>query len=296
MIRRNCVSNGFQVVTQSLTFAVCRVQSISMVDRFFICLFLVAMFFGVGCDTAQQNQTDDFSDIQGLKLADLQAEESEKTESLLSFSVLSYVLDANSLDTMESVIDILSDRDVRYDNAEAFGANGFVARKGEHRQGAQFAQKLRSIGAVRLSQSNLSIPSGVDESFYGVDITESMSIIYSTSQTGLGGTTLQRGKLGWILSAQADPLVRGLVHLTLGPAFWEKGIRDLRILEGKDPYQYRTFDVGRVHIQLEAGQFLLLGSDRSAGGQDTLNSLLFELPEQNKVRFFVIIFGGQRSG
>ena len=254
------------------------------------------MLFGFGCDATQQNQTDDFSNIQGLKLADLQAKEFQEAESLLSFSILSYVLDANSLDMMEGVIDILSDRNVRYDNAEAFSANGFIVGKGQHRQGSLVAQKLRSIGAVRLSQSSFSLPSGVDEPFYGVDITEPRSIIYSTSQTGLGGTILQRGKLGWVLSAQADPLVRGLVHLTLGPAFWKRGISDLRILEGKDPYQYRMFDVGRVHIQLEAGQLLLLGSDRSEGGQDTLNSLLFELPEQNKVRFFVIIFGGQWGG
>ena len=254
------------------------------------------MLFGFGCDTTQQSQAEDFSDIQGLKLADLQANGFQGAESSLSFSILSYVLDANSLDAMESVMDILSDRDVSCDNPEAFKANGFIASKGQHRQGAQFAQKLRSIGAVRLRQSSLSIPFGVDEPFYEVDIAESRPIIYSTSLTGLGGTTLQRGKLGWVLSAQDDSPVRGLVHLKLGPAFWEMGIRDLRMLEGKEPYQYQLFDVGGVHAQLEAGEFLLLGSDRSEGGQDTLNSLLFELPERNKVRFFVIIFGGQRGG
>ena len=219
MIRQNCVSNNIQVVTQSLTFAVCRVQSISMFSRFFICLFLVAMLFGFGCDTTQQSQAEDFSDIQGLKLADLQANGFQGAESSLSFSILSYVLDANSLDAMESVMDILSDRDVSCDNPEAFKANGFIASKGQHRQGAQFAQKLRSIGAVRLRQSSLSIPFGVDEPFYEVDIAESRPIIYSTSLTGLGGTTLQRGKLGWVLSAQDDSPVRGLVHLKLGPAF-----------------------------------------------------------------------------
>jgi len=267
-----------------------------MFNRLFICLFLVAMFFGFGCDTTQQSQTGDSSDIQGLKLADLQAKDFQKTESILSFSVLSYVLDANSLDAMEGVVDILSYRDIDYDNAESFKANGFFVCKGEHRQGSQLAQKLRSIGAVRMGQISLSVPFGVDEPFCGVDITESMSIIYSTSLTGLGGATLPRGKLGWILSVQDDSPVRGLVHLRLGPAFWERGIRDLRLLEGKDPYQYQLFNMGGVDMQLEVGEFLVLGTNRSEGRQNTLNSLLFELPEQNKVRFFVIIFTGQRGG
>ncbi|MBL7215369.1 MAG: hypothetical protein ISS71_06800 [Phycisphaerae bacterium] len=261
----------------------------------FLWFLFVVVLLGVGCDEPQEQRQAAYSDIQGITLADLQAEQHSETESLLSFSVLTYVLDADSLESLETIIGSLSQRDIHYDKADAFEANGFSAGCGAHQEGASIAQKLQSIGAVRVTQSSLIIPANSNEILYESDVTGPNAIIYSTSATGAGGATIGTGKLGWIISAQKDPVARGVVSVTLSPAFWEIGASDLRLLAGKEPYQYHFFDVGRVHFDMEAGRFCLLGPHRVVRDEDTLDRILFEVPRRNMVRFFVIIFGGQRE-
>ena len=281
---------------RALTFAVWRVQSILMNGYIFTGILFLIVLSGVGCEMPQEPESAAYSDIQGIKLSDLRAkEESPEVESLLSFTVLTYVLDPNSVGSLENIIDSVSQRDIRYDNIDAFEANGFSIGCGLHQEGARVAQKLRSIGARRISQNRMIIPPGSNEIVFEEPVVGPRAVIYSTSATGAGGATIGTGRLGWVISVQKQPDVRDVVSVTLSPAFWELGGSHLRLLEGKNPFQYRFFEVGRVHFQMEPGQFCLLGPERIVWRQDTLDRLLFTVRRRNQMRFFVIVFDGQRG-
>ncbi len=244
---------------------------------------------GLGCEDPRLIEQKRQSDIGGIKLSDLQAEQHTQTESMLRFSILMYGIDMKSLDALGEVFEILSTKNIRFGDQQAFETNGFAIGFGNHRKGSQVAQKLSAIGAVRLGRYNMSFPEDVYEILYALDVTEPTSVIYSTSTAGLGGTTLNPGKVGWVISAQKDSSARGLAHVKLDPAFWDPRGSNLRLLQGKEPFVFHFFDIGHLSVPLEAGQFCLLGPIQLIGEQDTLNRLLFEVTEHNKVRFFVII-------
>ena len=100
------------------------------------------------------------------------------------------------------------------------------------------------------------------------------------------------GKIGWIISPKQEASSPAVVQVTLCPAFWEVGAGDLRLMMGQNAFDYHFFDVGRSHFEMKAGQFFLLGPERLVRNQDTLDRILFEVPRREKVRFFVIVFGG----
>jgi hypothetical protein len=253
------------------------------------------MLLAVGCEVPPQPQEAATSDIEGITLADLKAEEpvEKESESLLTFTVLTYALDAAMVEQLEPVIDTLTKRGLQFDDAQAFEANGFAIGFGPHEKGALIAQQLQSIGAVRITQNSMVIPPNTQEILYGTDFIGSRTVTYSTSASDTGEVTLRSGKLGWILSGQAG--AADTVQVTLCPAYWEPGASKLRLMAGQEPYLFEFFNAGRVWFPMQAGQFCVLGPQRIAEQQDTLDRLLFEVPRRKQVRFLVIIFGGLRQ-
>ncbi len=260
-----------------------------MNGRIYIGVLTIGLLLSIGCDISQPPARTEQPNIEGIKLLDLQAESYSFHETTLSFSVLVYVLDTTSLDAFEDVFQILSKQEIRFADSKAFDANCFAAGFGVHEKGGRIARKLSEIGAVRISQTRLTLPPGGREIIYGAPIDEPRAVLYSTATGGLGGVTVEKGRLGWVLSAGQDSAQRGIVEMTLGPASWDSGGAVLRLREGKEPYEFRLFDVGRFSVSLEAGQFCLLGPTHILDQQDTLNRLLFEVPGHNKIRIFVII-------
>ena len=257
--------------------------------RFYIGLLTVGFMLGGGCDVSHLPVPTERSNIEGIKLSDLQADNDSGNETTLRFSVLVYALDITSLDAFEDVFQILSSRQVRVADPKAFEANCFAAGFGVHRKGGEVARKLSEIGAVRISQKTLIFPAGGREVVYQTPIDEPRPVLYSTSTGGLGGVTVEKGRLGWVLSAGQDPALRGVVEMTVAPAFWDSAGAVFRLRKGKEPYEFRYFDVGRIRVPLEAGQFCLLGPTHILDQENALNRLLFEVSGQNKIRFFVII-------
>lgn len=261
----------------------------------FLRLLCLILLLGVGCDPVEQRRQEAYSDIQGLTLKDLQAKRTPQIESLLSFSVLEYVLNAENISSLETIIDSLSQSDIHYDNVDAFEANGFSVGIGLHDEGASIAQKLQSAGAVRVGQGALMIPTHSNEILFSETVIDPQAVLYSTSATGIGGATISSGRIGWIISARQDASDADVVQVTLCPAFWTIGASDLRLLTGREPYQFYFFDVGRVSVPMKPGQICLLGPERVVTEQDTLDWLLFEVPRRKQVRFFVIIYTGLRG-
>ncbi len=256
-----------------------------------------AIFWG-GCELPPQTPPQgDYSDIEGITLDDLRPANlpQREQESLLTFSVLTYVLDTTHLDQLGPVFDSLSQQHIRFANRTAFTANGFSIGFGQHEQGAWVAQKLQAIGAVRTSQGSLMTPAESNEILYGTDVVGSKTLVYATSTTGVGGAALRSGKLGWVISGKNVPGQPDTSLVSLCPAYWEVEGRNLRLRTGQEPYLFHYFDVGRVELIMQPGQFCLLGPQRAVDDQDTLDRLLFEMPRRNQMRILVIIFGGQRQ-
>ena len=247
------------------------------------------MVFLVGCEQPQTNAPNEHASVQGIKLSDLQPSENiafSKPE--ISFTVLTYELDSASMTQLSKVYRVLSKWGIEYEDKTAFDANGFTVGVGMPQKGSQVAKLLTDIGARRIAQARLSVPSQSHEVLTSAAVS-SQSLLFPKSHRTLGSARIQSGKIGWIISAQKDSVRESILSVTTQPAFWEPNMADLRLLEGQAPFQYQTFSVGRFQIELREGQFFVLGPSGTILNQQTLSRLLFSTAEGEKGRLLVVI-------
>ena len=250
---------------------------------------LCCLFFAAGCEQPQPSNSADDVSLNGITLSDLQASgKTQTTEPQLAFSVLTYELDAASMDSLSKVYRLLSKWGIQYEDKTAFDANGFAVGLGMPQKGAEVVRALAEIGARRITQSQVATPAGSHEVLSATAV-EPQTLWFPKSHRTLGGATLSGGQLGWIFSAEKDPNRDLVLTVQAQPAFWEQGMSDLRLLAGKVPFKFKTFDVGRFQIELRQGQFFVLGPNGAILTQQTLNQLLFADPRHDKGRLLVVI-------
>lgn len=241
-----------------------------------------------GCAEPPTNDRMAGSSLQGVKITDLQSSEpATRIETQFAFSILVYDLDKSSLDQVSNVFRALNRRQIQYADKTAFDANGFAVGWAVHEKGAQVAQALTGIGAKRIHQRRLVIPKNTHETIWA-DPIEAQMITFPTSHRTIGRVALGKGRMGWLVSPTFDPDQRQLALIQLEPAFWNEDMTDLRVLEGKVPYKYQTFQAGRFSLALEPGDFCVLAPAGTILQQQTLSRLLFEV-NREKTRLFVIV-------
>ena len=208
----------------------------------------------------------------------------------MSFRVLTYTVAPDSVDKLKAVFDGLSRREVRAANKGAFCANGFAIGVSSFEEGAQIAQKLSQMGAVRTGQARLMFPPNKQEVLSRTFLQGTENIRYSTSASSTAILTPGPGFLGWVFSARPDPRFRGMAQVKLFPATWQPGIENIRLVMGKDAIDYQPIRAGQVLARVEEGGVILLGPARSVPDEMTLDKGLFFVPGRRpKIQFFVII-------
>lgn len=251
-----------------------------------VCCVLICLWAG-GCE--QPGGIADHTSLEGIKLSDLQAtQESFPTQTMLSFSVLTYELDTASLDSLSRVFRLLVRWGIDYEDKTAFDSNGFAVGTAATQKASEVAQALTEMGAERVFQGRVNMPSGAHEVITSRSV-EPQSLLFPMSHGSLGVAKVGAGYLGWIFSAVPDPTDSTMLKVRVEPAFWEKGMADLRLLTGKVPFKFKTFDVGRFEMELRERQFFVLGPVGSILSDQTLNRLLFVRPGQDKARVFIVI-------
>lgn len=245
----------------------------------------------VGCLEPQAGDRMRDPALEGVKFTDLQSSvRAAQSDPQLSFTVLTYELDDASLNSLSKVFRRLTRREIRYDNKTAFDANGFAVGWASGPKTSEVARTLTEIGAKRTRQSRFIIPPGAYEFICERPI-DAQSMRFPTSHRTIGQVSLDMGKLGWLISVKHDDPGQTAVQVQLEPAFWKEGMSDLRLMSGKVPYKYQTFDVGRLTLEMQLGQLCVLAPAGAILQQQTLCRRLFAGEEQ-KTTFLVILFNG----
>jgi hypothetical protein len=257
------------------------------------CLLLfLAIWIIAGCEISQPDVTpSEPPPIEGLKISDLKDDSLPvDTESLMSFRVLTYTVAPDSVGNLKKVFDGLSHGEIRATNKGVFYANGFAIGTGRFEQGAQIAQKLARMGAVRTSQSRLMFPPDNAEALSRSFLKGTEVIRYTKAGDSTATLTAGPGFLGWVFSAKPDPRFRGMAQVKIFPATWQPGGENIRLAMGKDAIDYQPISQGQVLARVEEGGVILLGPTRDVPDETTLDKKLFFLPgKRPKIQFFVII-------
>lgn len=262
-------------------------------SRLFV--YMLPALWGItGCEAPAPNSSADAASPLGrLKVSDLQDSTKNEVPSdfLLSFRVLTYTIDPGNVDKLNGIYARLSRSDVRMVDSSAFNANGFAAGTASFQTGAEIAQELIRIGAVRTSQTSLMIPLDKSDPLSRLPLRGGETIHYIES-IGNSATIVTPGPglLGWVMSANPDPRFRGLAQVRLFPAFWQKGFEDIRFRMGLEPIEYNPIVAGQVLMRVEETGVIVLGPTRQMTDEITLDKTLFYLPgKRPKIQLFVII-------
>jgi hypothetical protein len=260
----------------------------------FILLFIGGVIVLGSCDSVpdQAAQADNAEFIKGIKLSDLKETTPDglDQDANLTFQILTLVINPESVDQLKGVCDGLSQKNIRFADQEAFAANGIQAAAGPYQKGVEAIRNLQQVGATLQAQLNATISQNSTESISHVSVNGRETILYSTSETGLGSSELEDGYLGWIITSHADPKQPGIVQVKLEPAFWQTGLEDLRFRINKDPYEYYKFNHARILARMNAGDVLILAPNRKVPAQETLDKYLFYIPgRRGKMKIFVIV-------
>ena len=258
----------------------------------FLCL-LCLLWVITGCEVSQPGTSaSETTAFGGLKLSDLQDKSQGETDAefLMSFRVLTYTIPPGSVDELQEIFGRLSRKDVRTVNKKAFEANGFAVATGSFDEGAQIAQEIARIGAIRVAQARLIAPPEKTQALSHTFLRGTETIHYATSANNSTMITPGPGTLGWVMWAKPDLRLREMAQVKLNPAYWQPGVEDMRLRMGMEPVDYQAIPVGQVLLRVEEQGFILLGPVREVPEQFTLDKLLFFLPGQRpKIQFFVII-------
>lgn len=255
-------------------------------------LLLPVFYIFTGCENPQTKDLSSKSlSIEGVTLSDLQADSPPvDNESLMKFKVLTYSIAPNSVQELKEVADSMSDRDVRIANKGAFYSNGFMLGTTSFENAGQIAKKLNEIGAKRTAQSWLMFPPNSTEVLSRMLLNEDVVVEYTKLSGAIATMNLGPGFIGWIFSAKPDLRYRGMAQIKLSPATWKPGIKNIRLVMGKEAIDYQPVPEGQVLARIEEGGVILLGPARSVPEETTLDKLLFFLPGRRpKMQFFVIL-------
>lgn len=263
--------------------------------RLFISLAGIIIFGLCGCETPSNTASSKarpHPSIEGLTVTDLEDKSAQaiQTEHLLVFRILTYEIGAEGLNELQSVIEELSQREIRYREKKAFKQNGFACAAGMPEQGAKIAQLLAQIGAERRGASRLMLLAGHTEIFSTAPFQAGVPVIYWDGDGTSATITPAMGLGGWTLNAKPDPRFRGMVQVSAAPAFWLSGAEDLRLRLGQEPIEYQFIEEGRFLARIEERGFLVLVPNRRIPVENTLDRALFHIfGRKAKMRFFVII-------
>jgi hypothetical protein len=260
-----------------------------------ICFFF--LFFGAiglgGCGKSQ-NRTDKVP-IDGIKLGNLATGPDEAMPPRIGFRVFTFELPAQQVDLLKETFALMSKRQIRFADRDAFEANGFLAGFGTQQDWPALSVEMDKLVARRTATRNVVVYEAA-----GDDI--SVTLLNSTHDVAwieAGGKavrdTFAVGRFTWMLKARPLESVRGVAQVQISPVY-KLGTQSFlsHLAQVRD---HTAFSAAALDIRMGPGDYVLLGSagePAGLGGQSTapftLNRLLFypaERPEM--MRLFVVL-------
>jgi len=257
------------------------------------CLFLSLCLTIAGCvlSGCQPVPPPASDPMDNLKITDLQDTTADRKQAdyLINFRIIQYLMDPNDLSRLEPVYTKNAQRQLHFQNAGAFEANGLAVAMKSRQDSTEIARALSDAGASRLGQTFLSIPPDSTEILSSISFYQPQSISFFASPDVVTNESLYPGCLGWTIFAQ-NSAVRNTIILKLAPAYWQTGGEDFRTKLGKPPVNYNLFEFAAFQTRLKEGDFLLLAPSRLLMDNPTLNQALFMQPGRKiQAKCFVLV-------
>ena len=215
--------------------------------------------------------------IEGIKLSDLSPADSRKQPSKIFFRMFIFEMPAEHFTSVKDIFKKLSQKPLRFVNADTFKANGFEVGFGYNRMWESVATSLRQLEARKVTTKDILI---FDDADYDIAIagTDSQEKIpYITNNRMIAKVDLEAGKLIWRIKARVLPQRRATINARILPVFSKAEQNRFAKLLGKQSDNETVFSFAGFGLNMSEEDFVIIGPGRYNQEQKTLSSLFFTL-------------------
>ncbi len=266
----------------------------------FFILVSVCLVGFCGCSEIQQEPAR--VPIGDIKLGDLQPADPVRLPSQINFKIFSFEVPIDRTSVLQQGFSELDTGQLRFAEAAAFKANGFLAGSGTSENGDKVSILLEKVQARRKATRNLLVYDDTGDVFSVTMLSSKDEVSWKGSDGKVAKDVFSVGRFAWMVKASPVPNIRGVAAVRILPVYRMGADNFLTYLARMR--NYTPFDVGAFGLRMSPGDFVLLGSrgeaqasDKAAAGDQpepldildgpgeqplelTLNRLLFYQPEK----------------
>jgi len=281
-----------------------------------ILLFILASVCLVGfCGCSEPQQKPDRIPIGNIKVGDLEPTDPVHLPSQIHFKIFSFEVPIDNTSILQQGFSELDTGQLRFVEAAAFQANGFLAGSGTSENVNKVSILLERVRARRKATRNLLVYDDAGDDFSVTMLNSKEEVSWKRPDGKVAKDVFSAGRFAWMLKATPVPNIRGVAAVRILPVYRMGTDNFLTYLARVR--DYTPFDGGAFGLRMNRGDFVLLGSrgepqavgKAAAGDQPetpdkpdeadeqplelTLNRLLFHPPEKPWViNLYMIVCAG----
>lgn len=197
----------------------------------------------------------------------------------LNLEVHQYNIPAENIKQLEALWEPLRLRGLRYQNREAFRANGFRAARGRITVWDMLVSTLAQVKARKARTVSFLLSPGHDSDLPLLNLGRGQDVAFSDIEGNAQNILIGPGTITWRLRIEEDSVNPALPKLTAYPVFQRAGIKSMRYHTGlKDSRQIAFLSAG-FSVRMGYGDLIALGPDGPVDDASSLKGLFFGIPQ-----------------
>lgn len=231
--------------------------------------------------------------LEGIKITDLASLYPEDVPPQIMFQVFSFEMPAENCYLLQEIFGGLYQRSINFADYQMFQANAILTGFGLPAMWDRIAQKLTQGRAQRMMANALIIFDETGEDIAAVPINYEQTIFYNDAENNVVGRSLHDGALVWNIRARPISSVKGVAQVHIEPVFRRSADMAFSHLGEKTIAEDNEFAFAGFHLNMSAGEFVLLGPEKYQSDRITLSSLFFTVEkDEPAIRLYLIVCTG----
>jgi hypothetical protein len=241
---------------------------------------LLAVFFLIsflaGCIGSNASSRKVWKDVKASELISRQQPSENKTMTV-GLNIYVFQIQADKLTEIQEQIGRTDTLPVKYNNPDAFSANGLVGCAGDRISWQKIAELLAQSQHRIKKRINLLIAENITDDIVVTETPQPVSVVYRSNST-TAGIGFNAGRM--VLRMKTKPLIglRQTCRLDITPVY-RTGVRQKikKQLVSRDKYEF-AFESAALNVRLQPGQFVLLApaaAELEQIGTQTIGDIIF---------------------
>lgn len=210
------------------------------------------------CGCSEPQQTPARIPIKDIKVGDLEPTDPVHLPRQIHFRIFSFEVPIDKTSMLQQGFSQFDTGQLRFAEAAAFQANGFLAGFGTRENGNKLSILLEKVQARRKAPRNLLVYDDAGDDFSVTMVNSKEEVSWKGAGGKVAKAVFSAGRFAWMLKAAPVPNIRGVAEVRILPVY--RMGRDNLLSHLARMSSYTPFDVGAFELRMSPGDFVLLGS------------------------------------